>query len=217
MKTNRLLPLLILTLSTLNPQLSTLFAQGTAFTYQGRLNDGANPANGNYDLQFTIYDALSGGSAVAGPGVSDDVAVSNGLFTVSLDFGSSPFNGADRWLNIAVRPGASSGSFTNLTPRQRITATPYAIQAANAASAATASSVAAANITGTISLAHLPSTLVTNGSSGVSFTGTFSGDGTAVTNVRVYSLVPPQLPLVFWGAPVLSTVSVGVGSASALS
>src|SRR5206468_1233895 len=106
------------------------FAQGTAFTYQGRLNDGANPANGNYDLQFTIYDALSGGSAVAGPGVADDVAVSNGLFTVSLDFGSSPFNGADRWLNIAVRPGASSGSFTNLTPRQRITSTPYAIQAA---------------------------------------------------------------------------------------
>ena len=58
---------LLLLLSTLNPQLSTTFAQGTAFTYQGRLTDNGNAANGNYDLRFTIYDSGGGGNVVAGP------------------------------------------------------------------------------------------------------------------------------------------------------
>ena len=133
MKTKLFAALTLAFCATLNPHLSTAFAQGTAFTYQGRLNDGASPANGSYDLQFTIYDALSSGSTVAGPTVADDVAVSNGLFTVSLDFGSVPFNGNARWLNIAVRPGASSGSYTNLVPRQPVTSTPYAVRALNAA------------------------------------------------------------------------------------
>ena len=41
-------------------------AQGTAFTYQGRLNDGAGPAGGIYDLRITIYDS-SGGSTIVAP------------------------------------------------------------------------------------------------------------------------------------------------------
>ena len=39
------------------------FAQGTAFTYQGRLTDNGAPATGIYDLRFAIYDLDSGGSA----------------------------------------------------------------------------------------------------------------------------------------------------------
>jgi len=38
------------------------FGQGTALTYQGRLNDGTNPANGSYDLRFGLYNAASGGA-----------------------------------------------------------------------------------------------------------------------------------------------------------
>jgi hypothetical protein len=55
---NRLTPaaLALLALSTLNPQLSTTFAQGTAFSYQGQLSAGGNPTAGIYDLRFTIYD-----------------------------------------------------------------------------------------------------------------------------------------------------------------
>ena len=34
---------LLVLLSTINHQLSTVFAQGTAFTYQGRLNSGSGP------------------------------------------------------------------------------------------------------------------------------------------------------------------------------
>src|SRR5438067_5969025 len=80
-------------LSTINHPLSTLFAQGTAFTYQGRLNDGGSPASGIYDLRFTIYDLGSAGSVVGGPLTNAATSVSNGLFSVALDFGSSPFTG----------------------------------------------------------------------------------------------------------------------------
>src|SRR5215468_2381370 len=91
-----------LILSTLNPKLSTMFAQGTAFTYQGRLNDGVNPANGSYDVTFTLFGASSGGSPIAGPRTNSPTAVTNGLFTVTLDF-SNQFPGTPRWLEIGVR------------------------------------------------------------------------------------------------------------------
>jgi len=39
------LTLALLSLSTLNSQLSTAFAQGTAFSYQGRLDGGGTLAN----------------------------------------------------------------------------------------------------------------------------------------------------------------------------
>ena len=53
---------------------------------QGRLNDGANPANGSYDLTFGLFGLSSGGSAVAGPVTNSATPMSNGLFTVTLDF-----------------------------------------------------------------------------------------------------------------------------------
>src|SRR5262245_50961327 len=84
---------------------------GTAFTYQGRLTDGASPAQGTYDFQFTLFPGPSGGVAVGGPLLRDDVPVTSGLFTVLLDFGAGPFAGSARWLEIGVRPGASSGAF----------------------------------------------------------------------------------------------------------
>src|SRR5437660_1377288 len=91
---------------------STLHGHGTAFSYQGRLNDGANPASGNYDLRFAIYDALTAGTQQGGFVTNSAVTLSNGLFTVTLDFGDQ-FPGANRWLEIAVRTNAS-GVFANL-------------------------------------------------------------------------------------------------------
>ncbi len=101
-------------------------AQGTAFTYQGLLNQAGAPANGVYDLSFTLYAAESGGLN-AGTTNFNDLAITNGLLNVTLDFGDVPFIGADRWLEIGVRPGASSGAYTNLAPRQPVNPTPYAI------------------------------------------------------------------------------------------
>src|SRR5437879_10759326 len=115
---------------------STAFAQTSSFTYQGRLTDGGTPANGNYDLQFALFDSLSGGAQVGSTQTLNTVAVSIGVFTVSLDFGANAFTGANRFLEISARP--TGGSFTLLTPRQQVTSTPYAIRSANASSADTA-------------------------------------------------------------------------------
>ena len=73
------------------------------FAYQGRLVDGASPATGVYDLRFTLYDDATMGAGVGGPLTNSAIAVSNGLFTVVLDFGASVFTGAGRWLEIGVR------------------------------------------------------------------------------------------------------------------
>jgi len=103
--------------------------QGTAFTYQGRLTDNGTPANGVYDLRFTIYDDIIGGNRVGNPITNASVAVAEGTFTVTLDFGSGIFPGANRWLEIGVRTNGPAGAFTTLSPLQAFTAAPYAITA----------------------------------------------------------------------------------------
>jgi hypothetical protein len=104
-------------------------AQSTSFTYQGRLTDGANSANGIYGLRFALYDAPTGGTAVAGPLTNGPVTVSNGPFTVLIDFGSAPFTGANRWLEIGVRTNGSADPFMVVSPRQLLTPSPYALYA----------------------------------------------------------------------------------------
>lgn len=80
------------------------FTLGGAFTYQGRLTDGVGSANGTYDLLFTIYDSTNlPGGVVAGPVTNSAVGITNGLFTVKVDFGSDVFDGFNRWLEIGVR------------------------------------------------------------------------------------------------------------------
>lgn len=102
----------------------------TAFTYQGRLEDNGNPANAQYDLRFTLLDDL--GATVAGPICIDNVLVTDGVFSVQLDFGPV-MTGDARQLRIAVRPGGPVGNcaagpaYTTLTPDQPLTATPYAL------------------------------------------------------------------------------------------
>ncbi len=109
-------------------------ALATTFTYQGRLVDAGSPANGTYDLRFILYDAETGGAQVGTTVTRDDVQVASGLFTVELDFGAAAFQGDARWLEIAVRPGSSTGAFTVLSPRQPVSPAPYALFAAAAGS-----------------------------------------------------------------------------------
>jgi hypothetical protein len=103
---------------------------GAAITYQGQLTDAGSPANGAYDFQFALFTSANGGSAVDTV-VADDLAVSAGLINASLDFTDAPYNGQALWVEVQVRPGASSGSYTTLTPRQPLNATPYALYALN--------------------------------------------------------------------------------------
>jgi len=114
-------------LSAFNVQVFSAFAQSTTFTYQGRLNDGAAPANGGYDLRFALFDLASGGAQQGNTLTNSATAVSNGLFTVTLDFGNQ-FLGADRWLELAVRT-KGGGGFSALAPRQHITPKAYALTA----------------------------------------------------------------------------------------
>ena len=156
-----------------------LAAQPSAFTYQGRLEDAGVPAHGLYDLRFTVHDALSGGNQWGPARTNGPVAVSNGLFTVTLDFGLGVFNGGARWLEIGVRSNGTASAFTALAPRQALLPTPYAFWAANASQAVT--------VSGTVPASGL------NGlySNPVNFNNpanSFSGNGAGLTNVNAVTL-----------------------------
>ena len=106
---------------------------GTRFTYQGYLEDGGVPKNGDIDLAVNAFDAASGG-AVIGFAKLESVPVSNGVFTVQLDFGNSTFLGTTVFLDMHVREDAdgdmaSNDNFVQLSPRQELTPTPYALHA----------------------------------------------------------------------------------------
>lgn len=99
---------------------------GPGFTYQGQLKVSGAPANGQFDFVFKLYDDDDTGVQVGSTITRENVVVSNGLFTTKLDFGAGAFGGGARWLDIAVRPGASTGAVTSLTPRQELSPAPYA-------------------------------------------------------------------------------------------
>lgn len=126
MKTNEL-PALVVLLA-LAGGLVAATPLDTAFSYQGKLAQGGQPASGSYDLQFTLHDALSGGSVIAGPLTRSPVVVTDGLFMVTLDFGGDAFDGDARWLEIEVR-ATGGGAFIPLAPRQPLTSVPYALYA----------------------------------------------------------------------------------------
>src|ERR1041385_5584468 len=87
-------------------------AQGTAITYQGRLTFQGSSVNGNFDLTFGLFNAVSGGSQIGSTLTNANLAVSNGLFVVTLDFGAGAFPGADRWLEMGVRTNGAGDPFT---------------------------------------------------------------------------------------------------------
>ena len=168
--------------------ISTL-GQGTAFTYQGRLNDSGNQANGIYDLRFTVYDAVSNGTTIAGPLTNLAMGVTNGVFTVTLDFGAGVFTGQGRWLELGVRTNGGGGGFATLSPRQQLTPSPYAIY-----------TTSAGTVTGVVAVSNLPANVAllngnqiyggasqfTNASN--AFNGSFAGNGAGVTNVPFAAL-----------------------------
>lgn len=105
---------------------------GTAFTYQGRLENAGVPASGLHDLQFQLFTAAAGGTQVGGTVCMDAVNVVDGLFSVPLDFGAA-FDGNARFMQILVRQDSTpancaGGAYTTLNPRQPLTATPYALK-----------------------------------------------------------------------------------------
>jgi len=170
-----------------NAPCSTIYAQDTAFTYQGRLSEGANPASGIYDLRFAIYDASTNGNAVSGPLTNAATVVTNGLFTVALDFGASVFTGPPRWLDISVKTIGASG-FTTLTPRQPVTPVPYAITAKGVSNLL--GTIATVQLTGAVGNNQLANSTVTvNAGTGLGGGGAVAlGGSTTLNNVGVLSV-----------------------------
>lgn len=100
---------------------------GSGFAYQGRVaDDTGNPIDGPCDLRFDLYDAASGGTKI-GEVLSPNQPVADGLFALTLDFGAAAFRGDARWLEIAVRCPAGSGTYRTLDGRQSVSAVPYAM------------------------------------------------------------------------------------------
>ncbi len=141
----------------------SLQAQTTEIVYQGQLQSTGTPANGNFDMEFALFDLVGGGSQIGSTLTRSGVAVTNGIFSVNLDFGSS-FPGATRFLEIRVRT-AGGGSFTTLSPRQAVTSSPYSIKSLNADNAASAATATNA-------------TNAANAQNAVTFSGTLNGDVT---------------------------------------
>jgi hypothetical protein len=161
-------------------------AQGTAFTYQGRLEAGSQPYTGWAEFQPTLWDAASGGTQVAvNTPAQVVVSVTNGLFVLPLDFGTN-FPGADRWLQLEVR--TNIGPFTLLTPRQKLTPTPYAITASSLSGRLQAS-----QLTGTLPSTNLAGTY----SGAVTFNNpanSFSGNGAGLTGLNAGALSSGTVP-----------------------
>lgn len=124
--------------------LAVASGQGSAFTYQGRLIDGGQAANGLYDMRFRLSASSDDPNGFIGPSVCvDGVTVADGLFTTELDFAATPFNGTPLWLSVELRadmtPGnCGVGAYSPLSPRQQVSPTPYALFAAKAGASALA-------------------------------------------------------------------------------
>src|SRR5436189_268189 len=99
-------------------------AQGTVFTYQGRLDEAGYPVTGIYDFRFRLASDPLGTNYLGGASVATNVPVANGLFTVALDFGGGIFNGNSYWLGVEVRTNGAE-AFAPLSSLQALTPSPY--------------------------------------------------------------------------------------------
>jgi hypothetical protein len=184
--------------------------QTTSFTYQGRLSDGSTPAGGTYDFEFALYDAVAGGSAQGSPDTvtRTGVTVTNGVFTVQLDFGASAFPGADRYLEIRVKKPADA-SYTTLSPRQPITSTPYAVRSLSAGSADTAT-------TATTATNATNATNATTAGTATNFSGSLGGDVTGTQGATAVASVGGQTAANVAGGAAAANAATDANTAGAI-
>lgn len=151
-------------------------AQGTAFTYQGRLSNSNNPVNGTYDLTFQLWNNSTGGTQIGSTLTDTGIIISNGLFTEILDFGAV-YNGTVYYLALGVRTNGAA-TFINLLPRQELTPAPYAVTAENVDG-----QVSASQLTGTLPQSVLsgtyPDALTLNNTA-----NTLDGNGSGLTSLN---------------------------------
>jgi hypothetical protein len=196
----------------------TSFSQPTGFNYQGKLTEGGSAANGAFQMQFKLFDAPAGGNQIGATLADVSVTASNGIFSTKLDFGANALNGANRWLEIAIRHN-SGESYTTLTPREQIASSPYAVRTLSAASADNALSLGGIPASEYLTNASVGSGFIRNGLtlqtanfniSGSGFFGSSVGIGTTTLNHRLNIAGAPCWTGDCWGG------AVGIENAAAI-
>jgi hypothetical protein len=187
--------LALLALGTLHSTLCTVEAQTTNvptfFNYQGDLTFDGSPANGVYDWVVRCVLGTIGPGGV--PGETNNLAtitnlavpVTNGLFTMTLDFGSNFFNGSAAWLQLSVATNGST-NFTTLSPLQPVTPTPQSLYALNAGTAS--------NLSGALPSTQLQG-LYGNAVTLNNPSNNFVGVGSGLTSLNASNIISGTLPL----------------------
>ncbi len=121
----------IVAAQTPDPKLNSQPDFDSSFTYQGELTDNGGPVNNRTcDFKFSLWDAAGEGSQLGSSHTVGGLDVINGQLTVTLNesgqFGHQAFTGEPRWLQVAVRCPAGRSDYITLSPRQLLTAVPYA-------------------------------------------------------------------------------------------
>ena len=125
-KTIEIIALILLTMTINTTMAATV---GSGFSYQGELYDNGVPANDEYSFQIALVTAETGGTIITAVQFPN-IQVVNGLFNIDdLDFGNTALDGTQYWLHVEVKKSSNPGSHTSLSPRQRLSAVPYAVQA----------------------------------------------------------------------------------------
>lgn len=100
-------------------------AQSAWITYQGQLKQSGTLVNGTVNIVARLFDAQEGGTLLGQQGLFG-TPVEDGLFNVILntgaEFGPSAFDSDQRWLEFEV-------DGHTLSPRQKLTAAPFAASA----------------------------------------------------------------------------------------
>lgn len=116
---------------------ATKFMGGTpvdqTFTYQGQLRNAGQLVNGPVDLRITLWDSDTTGVQIGSPNSFNAMQLADGRFACGLNFGNAAFDGSNRWVQVEFRNPAGVGQYQALSPRDKITATPYALYALNGA------------------------------------------------------------------------------------
>ncbi|MEI6078672.1 MAG: tail fiber domain-containing protein, partial [Verrucomicrobiota bacterium] len=160
--------------------------------YQGRLTDGTNPANGLYDFQSLLFTNPASGPPLVGVSAANPaVGVTNGIFTMTVQFAfppviNNPFNGQPLWLDLSVRTNGT-GIYSTLTPRQKLTPTPYAIYAGTASNCLGA--IADSQLSANIPRVNGPA----NFNVGITAAG-FQGDGSQLTSLNAAEVIYGTVP-----------------------
>lgn len=178
-------------------------AQGSAFTYQGRLTDNLVNASGIYQMRFAVYDASTGGAQLGITPDNTGVMVTNGVFTADVDFGAGAFSGDPRFLEVWIRK--TSGDTYVVLPRTLINSVPYAVRAAKATDAD--------KLGGVTSASYATKTYVDNAVT--TRYGQVSWASPAAHGAGGWSIVGgSNLPLVTTGRPLLITMNITLSNGS---